>query len=94
MTTELIRPVLIVPVTESGDGLRNYSQYLSADGQRVELSVMATGVWNSSLESDGDGGVSSTCAGRSLAWRVGTPHDIVVTITISAHMKTTVTSVL
>jgi hypothetical protein len=46
------------------------------------------------LESGGDWGVSSTCAGRNVAWRVGTPHDIVVIITISAHMITMVTSVL
>jgi hypothetical protein len=56
----------------------------------VEPSVTAYGMWSASLESGGDKGLS--CAGRNLAWRVGTRHDIVVTITISTHMITTVTS--
>lgn len=58
----------------------------------VEPSVTATVMWSASSESGGDGSLS--CAGRNLAWIVGTRHDIVVTITISTHMITTVTSVL
>lgn len=58
----------------------------------VEPSVTATGMWSASVESGGDEGFS--CGDRKLAWRVGTRHDIVATITISTHMITTVTSVL
>jgi len=58
----------------------------------VEPSFAASWMWSASLESGGDRGLS--CAGRNLAWRAGTRHDIVVTITISTHMITTVTSVL
>jgi hypothetical protein len=58
----------------------------------VEPSVTATGMWSEPLESCGEEGFS--CGDRNLAWRAGIRHDIVVTITISTHMITTVTSVL